>query len=251
MSHLTSVEIKERLQNLGLKPPSHVSDADWSEWLMGSEPPTVDSIWVSPIISSRKYEVFDFTSGYDPDRELLSPFGWGRYDEDRVGMYSADFFLSGEAPRTIHMGVDLGAPAGTPVFAPVAARVFGSEDRNRVGDYGATIILQSEVMQSEASSLKDSYYLLFGHLSRASLRLASPGRKVCAGELIGWLGEKHENGGWNPHLHLQMSRLEPLAVDLPGAVSASDRELARRVFPDPSLLLQRALAGWSLASALS
>ena len=60
-------------------------------------------------------ELYDFSQGYDPNRRLLSPFGIGKYNEHRPGMYTGDLFET-EA-RTIHMGIDIGAPIGTPVYA--------------------------------------------------------------------------------------------------------------------------------------
>ena len=41
-------------------------------------------------------------------------FTIGRYDEDRKGMYTQALF-GGE--RTIHVGLDIGAPVSTPVYA--------------------------------------------------------------------------------------------------------------------------------------
>ena len=38
------------------------------------------------------YEVYDFTSGYDANRVLASPYGVGRYDEHRPGMYEGEQF---------------------------------------------------------------------------------------------------------------------------------------------------------------
>ncbi|MGH9886472.1 MAG: phosphotransferase, partial [bacterium] len=50
----------------------------------------------------------------------------GRYDEPRL-LYVAPAFATGTRPtdehRTIHIGLDLFAPAGTPVFAPLAGTV--------------------------------------------------------------------------------------------------------------------------------
>ena len=51
------------------------------------------------------------------------------------------------------------------------------------------------------------------------------------------VGSKTENGGWNPHLHFQLSRVAPKNYDLPGVVSLVDRELATKVFPDPRYIL--------------
>src|SRR5690606_29305259 len=65
----------------------------------------------SPVIDlPPDYEVYDFTSGYDADRPRSSPFGIGRYDEKRPGMYGSEIFAG---QRDIHMGIDIGAPVGT------------------------------------------------------------------------------------------------------------------------------------------
>lgn len=199
--------------------------------------------WVSPVVPRGEFEIFDFTSGYDRNRKLKFDFGLGRYDEDRVGMYNADFFKGSDpvARRTIHMGLDLGAPAGTPVFSPVAATLLGTSFLDREGDYGGTIVL--ECAPPEELNCPP-LYMLFGHLAKDSLRHVQSVGDICAGDLIGWLGEPIENGGWNPHLHWQLSWAKPLKIDLPGAVSAMDRDSAKLVFPDPTALLRNAIGGW-------
>jgi hypothetical protein len=65
------------------------------------------------------YEVYDFTQSYDPNRTLKSPYGIGRYNEDRRGMYTSELFASEnpEKARTIHVGIDIAAPLGSPVHA--------------------------------------------------------------------------------------------------------------------------------------
>ena len=57
------------------------------------------------------------------------------------------------------------------------------------------------------------------------------------GSILGWLGDRTENGGWNPHVHFQLSLVEPITHDLPGVVSAVDRDWARKNYPDPRLVL--------------
>ena len=47
------------------------------------------------------------------------------------------------------------------------------------------------------------------------------------------LGNNQENGGWEPHLHFQLSLIEPLTHDLPGVVSSEDRKQALLDYPDP------------------
>jgi murein DD-endopeptidase MepM/ murein hydrolase activator NlpD len=215
------------------------------------EPSRVIAQWqateelVSPLVLGGSFEIFDFTRGYDANRKLNHRYGIGRYDEDRRGMYEADLFKAStsaghESARTIHMGIDLGAAAGTPIFSPCRAEVWGSAFLDQEGDYGGTILLKINDLRANDLSL----YMLFGHLSRASTLRFQKGVEVGRGELLGWLGEKHENGGWNPHLHWQLSWLEPVAVDLPGAVSTRTHELARAVFPDPTTILKSSLAGW-------
>ena len=55
--------------------------------------------------------------------------------------------------------------------------------------------------------------------------------------VIGWLGDRTENGGWPPHVYFQLSVERPDTHDLPGAVAAEDREAARARFPDPRTVL--------------
>ena len=51
-----------------------------------------------------------------PQTDWANPYDVtiGRYDEDRKGMYTQELF-GGE--RTIHVGLDIGAPAQTPIHA--------------------------------------------------------------------------------------------------------------------------------------
>ena len=59
-----------------------------------------------------EYEVRDFTNGeYSPSEY---EFDIGRYDELRPGMYSTELFSDG---RFLHVGIDIGAPGGTPCMA--------------------------------------------------------------------------------------------------------------------------------------
>lgn len=187
-----------------------------------------------PLVFAGPFEVYDFTEGYDPDRKTDFLFGIGRYDEDRRGMYTSELFRSsndGRGVRTVHMGVDLQAPAGTPVFSPIKGVVHAKNILAAPGDYGGVIIVQSEYRGREL-------YHLFGHLSHLSIQTIQVGEVLDSGQRLGWLGEKNENGGWNSHLHYQLSWLKPLKVDLPGAVETADRVLARRIFPDPRLILK-------------
>ncbi len=196
-----------------------------------------------PITFAGRYETLDFSKGYDPNRLMQHRYGVGRWDEDRVGMYTAPLFLRGEGPRSVHMGIDLQAEEGTPVFAALPGVIWGSAILGSPGDYGGTMIVRSRLATHEAArdaapearpeALDQEIFVLYGHLSHLSVKEHRVEFKQ--GELIGWLGNSRENGGWHPHLHLQMSWLEPLAVDLPGVVSRRHRNIARLLFPEPLL----------------
>lgn len=182
----------------------------------------------SPVINLPKtFEVYDFTQSYDPNRMRSGEYGIGRYDEKRRGMYTTELFAG---KRDIHIGIDIAAPLGTDVMAFYPGEILLSGYNAAPGDYGATIIT-SHILDDQP------LYALYGHLSKKSLEHATPGRKISAGEVIAWIGDKHENGGWNPHLHFQLSLVKPTVPDLPGAVSDEDREQALKIYPDPRLVL--------------
>jgi murein DD-endopeptidase MepM/ murein hydrolase activator NlpD len=173
------------------------------------------------------YEVYDFTQGYDEQRKLTSAYGIGRYLEKRAGMYDQELF-SGE--RNIHVGIDIAAPAGEPVMAFFDGDIFLFQDNDRTGDYGPTIITRHFLKGL-------SLYALHGHLSRSSLRNIRIGQKLRAGEVFAKIGDRDENGGWNPHLHFQLCLEEPKIADLPGVVSEADLAMAIKRYPDPRYVL--------------
>ncbi len=186
----------------------------------------------SPVIPfSSEYEVFDFSRGYDAERVRHSVFGVGKYNERRPGMYNTELFTaSPEGVRDIHMGVDLAAPAGTPVYAFFEGVIYMTAINPAAGDYGGTVITEHEIGD-------ERLWVLHGHLSHASVGHRAPGTRFAKGELLGWLGESHENGGWNPHLHFQLARIRPDVCDMPGAVNAKYLDEALALYPDPRLVL--------------
>lgn len=181
------------------------------------------------------YDVYDFTRGYDPERARLSLFGVGRYDEKRKGMYETELFDPKSSDRRdIHVGVDLAAPVGTPIHAFYDGVIYLAAINPAPGDYGGTIITEHHLRYD---SNDRTIWALHGHLSHASVARVKPGQAVKKGDVLGWLGDKEENGGWNPHVHFQLSWLKPTKCDLPGAVSERDRAQALQDYPDPRLVL--------------
>lgn len=173
------------------------------------------------------YEVRDFTTPNNPNREPSLPYSIGRYDEDRVNLYTQDLF---EGRRTVHMGIDIGAPVETPVYAFWEGTIYACGYNPASGDYGHVIVTEHNL---DGISL----WALYGHLSAASIVGKIPGKPIRGGERIGRIGEPAENGGWPPHLHFQLSLKRPSTHDLPGVVSPAMRGQALKNYPDPRLVL--------------
>jgi len=164
--------------------------------------------------------------------ETGAEVGIGRYDEERLIYSAAQFRPLGGEPRTLHLGVDLFQPAGAPVFAPLAGTVHSTADNDRPLDYGPTLILQ------HTPDGCPPFFTLYGHLSRASLDGVETGQPVERNQQIGALGDAGENGGWAPHLHLQIILdLLDRRGDFPGVGTVSERAIWLSLCPDPNLLL--------------
>jgi 4-aminobutyrate aminotransferase-like enzyme/Ser/Thr protein kinase RdoA (MazF antagonist) len=162
------------------------------------------------------------------------PVAIGRYDEPRL-LYVAPAFALGDRPtdehRTIHIGLDLFADAGTPVFAPLPGTVHAFADNATPQDYGPVIILR------HLTNDGIEFFTLYGHLSRESLHDLQLGRQVQRGEQIATLGTADVNGGWTPHLHLQIiTDLLGLGTDFPGVARPTQRRVWCALCPDPNLI---------------
>lgn len=159
----------------------------------------------------------------------------GRYDEPRL-LYSSTLFGEADTPlaerRTIHIGLDLFADAGTPVYAPLRGTVHAFADNRAALDYGPVIILRHELDDGIA------FFTLYGHLSRESLDGLAVGQAIERGARFASLGSAEVNGGWTPHLHLQVfTDLLDLGTDVPGVALTSQRAVWRSISPDPNLLV--------------
>jgi 4-aminobutyrate aminotransferase-like enzyme len=161
--------------------------------------------------------------------------GIGRYNEARR-IYTSDIFRvagnDARAWRTIHLGVDLYLEPGSAVLAPLEGVVHSFKDNSSSLDYGGTIILEHRPADGVM------FYTLYGHLSRNSLVGLRQGKVLKKGERVGWIGTSSENGGWPPHLHLQViTDLLGLTGDFPGVALPGQRELWISLCPDPNLIL--------------
>ncbi len=155
----------------------------------------------------------------------------GGYGEDRA-IYTSPVFTGGGEPRTVHLGIDIFAPAGTDVFAPLPGRLHSFRDNANPLDYGPTIILEHVVADGLV------FYTLYGHLGRESLDGLTVGRALAAGECLAVLGDRDVNGGWPPHLHVQVVLdLMGNTGDFPGVCRRGERARWLDICPDPGPLL--------------
>ncbi len=164
-------------------------------------------------------------------REAGATAGIGRYREPRV-LYQAPAFGASDDPgrRTVHLGADVFVAAGTPVHAWLDGVVHIARDNPAPLDYGPVVVLRHE------ADAGNTFYTLYGHLTRESLDALPAGRELRRGETLGAVGTADVNGGWTPHLHFQVIvDLLELAADFPGVCRASELTVWEAFSPDPGL----------------
>ncbi len=160
--------------------------------------------------------------------------GVGRYDEARL-LYTSALFAHSSIPtserRTVHLGIDIFVDAGSKIRAPFEGTVHAMADNDAPLDYGPVVILK-HLAESE------EFFTLHGHLSRESLRNLFVGQHVSKGQVFANVGTAAENGGWPPHLHLQViADLLEQNENFPGVAAASERAIWTSLCPNPNLLL--------------
>lgn len=162
-------------------------------------------------------------------------YGIGGYGEHRTVYSSSAVFdpeLPGEEPRRLHLGTDIWGRPHTAVMAPLDGIVHSFGFHNRLGDYGATIILSHALDELH-------FYTLYGHLSLNSLKNLQEGEHIEAGQVFAEFGIPSENGQWPPHLHFQLiCDLRGYKGDYPGVCKFSEKEQWLANSPDPDCLLR-------------
>lgn len=171
----------------------------------------------------------------------------GQYDEARYIYTSPAFQVEGgltDETRTIHLGIDLFAEAGTPVRAPLVGKVAALADNAARQDYGPVVVLEHEVrLQNEKGGRKMvkgaiKFYTLYGHLTRESLKRLKLGQKIKKGQKFAEIGCANVNGNWTPHLHFQVMVDDlDLGTDFPGVALPNQRSVWLSLCPDPNQIL--------------
>jgi murein DD-endopeptidase MepM/ murein hydrolase activator NlpD len=179
-----------------------------------------------PAFSDRAFDAWFMAQGVD--------YGLGLYGEKR-SVYQTAQFADAASPerRTFHTGIDVFAPAGTPVYAPLAGKVLHVTYNADPLDYGHTLIIQHD-----AGGVP--FYTLYGHLAGTLPGLVAVGDTIEPGQLIAHLGDWHENGGWAAHIHFQImsDMLEQSQGNFFGVGHESLWDVWSGICPDPNLILR-------------
>ena len=215
-------------------------------WLVGQKGTFKDVI--RPAVAGIPPIVFDFSvESLEFDQLALSvpglaaesiwarvgdAVGIGRWNEVRLAYRGPQYeTVSGER-RTVHLGVDLFRPAGTPVFAPLDGVVHSFCAQPDPFDYGGCVVMEHHPANGPV------FWTLYGHLSHKSVVSIEIGQKIKAGEAFADLGPFEENGGWVPHLHFQiLLDLLDLEGTYPGVAAATVRKVWSSLSPSPKMLL--------------
>jgi murein DD-endopeptidase MepM/ murein hydrolase activator NlpD len=110
--------------------------------------------------------------------------------------------------RRAHSGIDLAAPAGTPIFATSPGTVAIAD---RSGGYGLMVALE------HGGGVETRY----AHMSRIAV---ASGQQVRKGDVIGYVGSTGRSTG--PHLHYEM-RVNGRAMNPASAMALGNRALSR------------------------
>ena len=157
---------------------------------------------------------------------------------------------------------------GTPIYAFTDGIIHSVGYNPALGDYGNVIVIQHywyrETMTTTTTTKQEdpwnhhhgnhhstatntssttpekvTVYVLYGHLSDRSIWNKQTNDTIRQGQVIGYIGNVHENGGWTtPHLHFQCSTVPPLVPhDMPGAICREDRPTLLHQYFDPRYIL--------------
>ena len=160
-----------------------------------------------------------------------SVIAYGGYLEKRNLYKHSTHFDNHSGVRDIHLGIDLWTNAGQIIYCPLDAEVHSFRYNSALLDYGYTIILKHSLDRLD-------FYTLYGHLGKSSFLDLHISKKIKRGEAFARIGDEHENGGWVPHLHLQMIlEIGDWKGDYPGVCSGKDKADYKNNCPNPLFLV--------------
>ena len=167
---------------------------------------------------------------------------FGGFYEDRSRLWKG--FEESEGHNTmIHLGIDFNnLDPGTKVASISKGKICHIQiDPSKFNGWGTKVIIESKLntqlvregprlesprrptqnepklepaqneLRLEASVDIKEYYFLYGHLMNVTKKV---GDDISAGEILGEIGTPELNGGWFPHLHLQVMDKKELNVPI-------------------------------------
>ena len=158
----------------------------------------------------------------------------GGWLEPRPDMHRGTY-LEGEK-LWLHLGVDVNIDVGTEVRAladgPI---VYAATDAPLVGGWGYHVI---QIIEFRSRP----HALIYAHLAQTPL--ASVSSNISKGAALGAIGAPYENGGWFPHVHLQLfadvaaiTNWKKFSNDMDGYGTLNDRDAWAETCPDPTPLI--------------
>ncbi len=225
-----SERVLRYLKNLNLRPTALFPTLNKTE--IQHLDLSVASSFLGTVQEHSDQKLFEYKAGRleseNPERIVA-----GGYLEPRL-VYSTDSYKrlgnSGYESRTIHLGVDFWVLSQTPIHSVLDGTVRILHDNNYDKDYGPTLVLEHTIDGV-------TFYTLYGHLSRKTLSLLGVGQTVKKGDLIGYVGNAEENGGWVPHLHFQlMFDLLGNSENFPGVAFHSEIDFWKALCPSPWIM---------------
>ena len=120
-------------------------------------------------------------------------FGSGSISSPLSGGVVTSRYGAERSDGSVHKGVDIAMPEGTPVYAVAPGKVIKSQTGSGPRSYGEYIEIQHS----------SEYSTLYAHL-KANSRRVRVGDTVSAGQQIGEVGSTGLSSG--PHLHLEVRR---------------------------------------------
>jgi murein DD-endopeptidase MepM/ murein hydrolase activator NlpD len=138
---------------------------------------------------------------------------FGGYLEDRSKLWSGHYHKPGEV---IHLGIDYNVPVRSLVHLPADGQLVAAElDPDQNGGWGGRSIFK----------IGDAW-VIFAHMYRLH---GLVGQYWGKGEPIGLVAPAEKNGGWYPHLHVQVMTKYDRSADGYGPMYDG----IEKDFPDP------------------
>jgi len=176
-------------------------------------------LWPENPLDPRPLDRLDL-AGVEGDRAL------GRYGEPRLAYHRPlPATLTAAGRSGLSLGLDIFAPAGSEIHAPMRGIVMDIGQ----GHDGLSVILRHDTPKGE-------FFTHWNHLAMGQKELEI-GTQIEAGEAFALIADAQQNGGWLPHIFLQMSFIAFEKQAWYCATSPEEQPFFQALFPNPAVLL--------------